>query len=106
MAATSASKGRNMKEQRKLARALVGAAGLEVTATAHAQFAVVTTQPGSFTDISGTGALVVTGDDQTAPVTVSAAASNSAFPAGSIGVCTNGHVGYGNTTTFTNGTIP
>src|SRR5207253_2899840 len=81
-------------------------AGLAVSATAHAQLQIVNNVSGTFTDISGTGTLITTGDDSSGPVTVSVAASNTAFPAGTLGACTNGHTGYGVDTQYTNGGLP
>jgi hypothetical protein len=81
-------------------------AGLAASA-ANAQFAIVNNIPGSFTDITTMGGtFVVGGDDASGPVAVSAAVANLAFPPGTLGAATNGNVGYGTDTTFTNAAIP
>jgi hypothetical protein len=85
---------------------LAGVAGLAVSASANAQFAFDGAIAGTFVDISGTGSLVITGDDASGPVTVSAAAANAAFVAGTLGACTNGHVGYGTDIEYFNGALP
>src|SRR5215470_4054192 len=80
-----------MKAQKRVCL-MAAACGLAVP-LASAQVAIVSNVAGAFTDISG-GAPVVVGDDAAANVTVSAAAANAIFPAGSLNVCTNGHAGY------------
>ncbi len=87
-------------------RSLALLAGLAVSASASAQYAIVTNQPGSFTDISGTGTLVGNGDDNTYQFT--SAVGNGLFPAGTIYACTNGFLSSGATnpgSSFTNSMI-
>src|SRR5262249_22585312 len=74
---------------------------------ASAQYPFVTNIPGSFVDISTSGTLVITGDDNSAPVNVALGTPNVAFPNGTLNVCTNGHAGYGTAFTgFSNFAIP
>ena len=54
---------------------LAAAAGLAISSAAQAQF-IISPGSGAFTDISTTGTLVITGDDSSGPVAVSAAVAN------------------------------
>src|SRR5271169_6210371 len=82
-------------------------AGLAFSATASAQYAIVTSQPGTFTDISTSGILVGNGDDNTFSFTTSI--GNGLFPAGTIFACTNGFMASGATNpgaAYSNDVIP
>jgi hypothetical protein len=86
---------------------LAAFAGLAASGAAHAQYGFVNNIAGTFTDVHTTGTLLVTGDDASAPVSVTAAIANAAFPSGTLNVCTNGHAGYGTVDTqYVNGTVP
>ncbi len=68
---------------------IVAAAGLAVSASAQAQYAIVDNQPGAFLDISQTGtAIQGAGDDTVHQITTSI--GNQLFPAGTVTICSNG----------------
>jgi hypothetical protein len=96
-----------MMKRKNLALMLAACAGAAVSSAAMGQYNIVTTQPGTFIDISATGTFVVGGDDASGPVMVPAVAANLLCPAGTLNVSTNGNCGYNAiTTAFTNTTIP
>ena len=70
-------------------------AGLALSATASAQYAIDTSRPGTFTDISTTGTIVGNGDDNT--YSFSSGVGNPLFPAGTVWACTNGFIASGAT---------
>src|SRR5262249_61432692 len=81
-------------------------AGLAVSGAARAQYAIVTNQAGTFTDISGTGTLVGNGDDNV--FSFASATGNGLFPAGTVFVSTNGVMALGASPSgaYTNAVIP
>jgi hypothetical protein len=85
---------------------LAALAGLALTAAASGQYAIVTNQPGTFTDISGTGTVVGNGDDSV--FSFASSVGNGLFPAGTVFVSTNGILASGASpgTSFTNAVIP
>src|SRR4051812_4178489 len=85
-------------------RALAAAAGLAMGAPALAQFGLVTNQPGTFTDISATGAVIASGDDSAGPFVSSV--TNALVPSASLFASTNGTISSTNFSTYTNTPLP
>jgi hypothetical protein len=83
---------------------LVLAAGLLVFGVAQAQYPMVNSIPGTFIDISGTGTPLNPGDDSSTLITTSV--GNPLLPAGSVYVCSNGHLGLSSYTGYSNVAIP
>lgn len=91
----------------RIAAALLGIAVLAGAAgSASAQMSIVSNIPGNFIDISSTGTAVGNGDD--AYFSWTSTVGNAAFPAGTVGACTNGFLCAGLTgasSPFTNSAI-
>jgi len=74
----------------RCAFSLAAAAGMAVSSAAVAQFNMVTNIPGTFTDISGTGTVITTGDDSS--VSFTSGVTNAAYPNANMFAATNGNI--------------
>jgi hypothetical protein len=84
---------------------IVAAAGLAAGAPALAQFGLVTDQPGSFTDISATGAAIAaTGDDSS--VSFLSSVTNALAQNATMYASTNGLLSAGSYSAYTNLALP
>ena len=71
---------------------------------AYAQYPMVDNIPGTFIDISGTGTALHAGDDTSTAIITTI--GNALLPAGTVYVCSNGHLGLVSDTAFANSPIP
>jgi subtilisin-like proprotein convertase family protein len=93
-------------KKRSLAWLLGACAGAAVSSSAMGQYQIVSNVPGTYLDITATGAYYNLGDDGTTDITSSI--GNGLFPAGPVRISNNGAVAWGNTgfIPFTNAAIP
>ena len=79
-------------------------AGLALSAAAHAQFGVVSNQPGSFTDIRTTGTVITSGDDNSVAFTSSV--TNALVPTANLFASTNGNITSSSFGQYSNDPLP
>lgn len=94
-----------MKTRGTLAAGVAAAAGLALSATANAQYEIVNSIAGTFTDISGTGTSLGSVSDDSV-FSFSSSVGNALFPAGTVTVCSNGWLCAGSATAASYGNVP
>src|SRR5262245_47580802 len=95
-----------MLSSRSVVSALAAAAGLAMIGAANAQFAVVSNQPGTFTDIGGTGTPIILPPTDDGSIAFTSSVTNALVTNPNLYACSNGFISDTFQSTYANYGLP